>query len=547
MKTAIYIRVSTSRQEASPEDQRRACVKLIASRGWELAGEYRDLGITGTRGGDVRPGFAKLVADAVAGRFDAIVTWDRARLSRQDAYEYAAAVLPLRNAGIHVESVVDGVEQWDSMSGRVVGLVGQESKHEYAVAVARDSTRTITTKAERLEGIPGFARPYGYRRVVAVEGRRHRSTLEVIPEEAAVVRRVFDFYCTPKGSLSQAVMMLNREGIKPTRGKAWCHGAIYRMLRNPIYHGTVVWGRMSRGAHYTRGADGPVPRTNARRNPEGRVAATTNAVPPIVHDNAVPVIIARDQFDKVQRLLAERGSRKTSPPKIRPLSGLVKCGSCGGTMRFDGNHVRCNHDRLGQYDRCTWRSFKAEPIVEQVFSWLRDQVASPKYMKLLRAALKRQAAALVASTGDAGDRRRAIDRRLKDIAAEVDRGVRRLTLLDDDAAAAALGKHLNALARDRAALERERDAMPTTGSAARDAERLVAVAVAKAEALRDTLAAAEPVAVNSLLRDLGVRLTIKSTKGQRGPVVIEASAPIETAAAIFPMTPVSRTRGCRAR
>lgn len=545
MRAAIYLRVSTSRQEASPAEQRAACVKLIASRGWQMAGEYSDLGVTGTRGADLRPGFAKLVADAVAGKFDAIVAWDRARLSRQDAYEYAASILPLRNAGIIVESVVDGLEDWESMSGRVVGLVGQEAKHEYAVAVARDSTRTITAKAEQLDGIPGFARAYGYSRVVELVGRRRRSTLEIVESEAAVVRRLFDFYATPGGSISRAVMMLNRDGIKPTRGRAWCHSAVHRMLTNPLYIGRVVWGRMSRGAHFTRGADGPVPRTNAKRDQRGRVRAVPNALPPIVHEGAVPAIITREQFDRVQQLLAERAGRKTSPPKIRPLSGLVRCAACGGTMRFDGNFVRCNHDRLGQYERCSWRSFKAAPIVEQAVGWLREQVSRPSYAKLLRAELRRQAAALVATAGDAGERRREIGGRLKDIAAEVERGVRRLTLLEDEAAAAALGKHLNALARDRASLERERDALPATGAAAGQAERLVEAAMAKAKAMRETLAAGEPVAVNSLLRELGVRLTIKATKGQRGPVAVEMAAPPETAALVSAFTPDPQTVRCR--
>jgi site-specific DNA recombinase len=546
MKAAIYVRVSTRRQEASPAEQRAACIGLIAKRGWELVGEYSDIGITGTRGGERRPGFKRLVEDAVAGAFAGIVMYDRSRLSRQDAYEYAAAVMPLRNAGVHLESVTDGVERWDSMGGRVVGLVSQEAKHEFAVNVARDSTRTIINKAVELRGIPGFARPYGYRRVTTAEGRRRISTLEIVPDEAAVVRRIFDAYASPAGSITSVVMMLNADGIPTTRNGRWCHSTVFKLLRNPVVVGDIIWGRQSRGQHFTRGVDGPVSRSMARRDDRGRTIASTNAVPPIVHRDVVPAIIPREQFDAVQRLLSERGSRKTSPPKIRPLSGLVRCGSCGGNMRFDGNHVRCNHDRAGHYERCSWRSFKAGPLTDTVFGWLRDAIDNPRYKKRLRDEVRRQAAAMVAASGDTSGRRREIDRRLRDIAGEVDRGVRRLTLLGDDAAAA-MADHLNTLARDRAALERERDSLAVATTSAADVARMVDAAMSAADDLRTTLRGGEPVAVNAVLRRLGVTLTIRAKKGQRGATVVEASAPPGTAAIISPTTPVSTTHGCRAR
>jgi site-specific DNA recombinase len=518
-------------------------MKLVASRGWELAGEYSDLGITGTRGGERRPGFKRLVDDAVAGMFAAIVVYDRSRLSRQDAYEYAAAVMPLRNAGIHLESVMDGVERWDSMGGRVLGMVNQEAKHEFAINVARDSTRTIINKAVELRGIPGFARPYGYRRVTTVDGRYRISTLEIVPDEADVVRRIFNAYAKPAGSITSVVMMLNADGIPTTRNGRWCHSTVFKLLRNPVVVGDIVWGRQSRGQHFTRGVDGPVPRATARRDDRGRTMAATNAVPPIVHRDVVPAIIPREQFDAVQRILSERGSRKTSPPKIRPLSGLVRCGSCGGNMRFDGNYVRCNHDRAGHYERCSWRSFKAGPLTDTVFGWLHDAIDNPRHKKLLRDEVRRQAAAMVAASGDKVGRGREIDRRLRDIAGEVDRGVRRLTLLGDDAAAA-MADHLNTLARDRAALERERDSL-VVATGASDVAGMVDAAMAAADDLRATLQGGEPVAVNAVLRRLGVTLTIRATKGQRGATVVEASAPAGTAAIISPTTPVSTTHWCR--
>src|SRR5277367_44902 len=80
MRAAIYARVSTIGQGQSPEMQVRELREYCERRGWEIAGEYVDAGISGAK--DSRPELNRLIADAHHRRFDAAVVWKFDRFAR---------------------------------------------------------------------------------------------------------------------------------------------------------------------------------------------------------------------------------------------------------------------------------------------------------------------------------------------------------------------------------------------------------------------------------------------------------------------------------
>src|SRR5712692_2118997 len=79
MKTAIYARVSTTNGQ-DPEMQLRELRDYCQRRGWEVAREYVDVGISGAK--EKRPELDKLLADAHRRRFDAVVVWRFDRFAR---------------------------------------------------------------------------------------------------------------------------------------------------------------------------------------------------------------------------------------------------------------------------------------------------------------------------------------------------------------------------------------------------------------------------------------------------------------------------------
>jgi site-specific DNA recombinase len=72
IRTAIYARYSSELQrDASIEDQVRACKARIEAEGWAVAATYTDHALSGAS--RLRPGYQKLLEDARAGEFDAVI------------------------------------------------------------------------------------------------------------------------------------------------------------------------------------------------------------------------------------------------------------------------------------------------------------------------------------------------------------------------------------------------------------------------------------------------------------------------------------------
>ena len=70
MRAALYARVSTANNGQDPEVQLRELREYCQRRGWELSGEYVDVGISGTK--EKRPQLDRLMADAHRRRFDVV-------------------------------------------------------------------------------------------------------------------------------------------------------------------------------------------------------------------------------------------------------------------------------------------------------------------------------------------------------------------------------------------------------------------------------------------------------------------------------------------
>jgi DNA invertase Pin-like site-specific DNA recombinase len=79
-RAAIYVRVSTDKQTV--ENQLRELRQIAERRGWKVVEEYRDAGISGTKGRTDRPGLDTMLKDAQRRRFDVAMAWAIDRLGR---------------------------------------------------------------------------------------------------------------------------------------------------------------------------------------------------------------------------------------------------------------------------------------------------------------------------------------------------------------------------------------------------------------------------------------------------------------------------------
>lgn len=83
MRVAIYARVSSANNGQDPAMQTRELREYCEHRGWTVAGEYVDVGISGTK--ERRPELNRLMADAHRRRFDAAIVWKFDRFARSGA------------------------------------------------------------------------------------------------------------------------------------------------------------------------------------------------------------------------------------------------------------------------------------------------------------------------------------------------------------------------------------------------------------------------------------------------------------------------------
>lgn len=193
-----------------------------------------------------------------------------------DAAEACLRYFQLLSAGVAVESMACGGDAARE-------LLELASPGPMAEQVRRAMAR-LAVRGEAL-GRP----PFGYR-----VGERRR--LEVVPEEAEVVRLIFRLYAQDGLGLRRLAQHLNEMGIRTRTGRLWTVAAVRDILRNRVYLGTY-------------------------RRFGVRVPANH------------PALVSAQEFERAQRRLGGDGGGQRRPRvALFPLSGLAYCGYCGGRM-----------------------------------------------------------------------------------------------------------------------------------------------------------------------------------------------------------------------
>ena len=82
-RVAVYARVSTNSGQ-DPTMQVRELREYCRNRGWRIAGEFVDSGISGAT--DSRPQLNRLMSDANRRRFDVVAVWDFSRFARSTSH-----------------------------------------------------------------------------------------------------------------------------------------------------------------------------------------------------------------------------------------------------------------------------------------------------------------------------------------------------------------------------------------------------------------------------------------------------------------------------
>ena len=230
LRVTDYARVSTDHleQKKSLQNQVEHFEQYIKENpNWTYVKGYVDEGITGTS--DVkRDNFMKMIEDARNGKFDLIVTKEISRFSRNtlDSIKYTRELLSYGVAVLFVNDNINTAMPDSELRLTIMASMAQDEIRRLSERVKFGMNRAI----ERGE-ILGNDLLYGYKK------DKDTGVLNIIEEEAKVVRRIYELYAVEELTLSKIVKTLNSEGLKTCQGKKWCISTISRMIENPKYKG----------------------------------------------------------------------------------------------------------------------------------------------------------------------------------------------------------------------------------------------------------------------------------------------------------------------
>ena len=374
MNAAVYARKSTE-QRGVADDAKSVTRQIDSARsyaikkGWQLRNDhiYSDDGVSGAEF-DRRPGLQAMLAEAKQRSFRYVIVADQSRLGRETA-ETMMVLKQLKRAGVDVVSYLDGT----TLTPRGAMGKAMTSMRAFGDEMHREQSAAKAFEAHQSKHQRGYVvggRTFGYRNVdvfngVDAHGRPLRSHVvrEIVPEEAAIVRRIFELYAAGSG-LKRICRTLNDEqapppkpfvrkhagGLQPLGG--WMPSTVRHVLGNESYRGVYVWNKSKK-----RNDDG-------EREQRPRPASEWKHV-------EVPEwrIVSDDLWNRVQAMrtdqaeLAARfsdGKLIGRPPRkaaTNLLAGLAQCGKCGGGMvvqtykTSDGkprrSHYMCSRKRLG--------------------------------------------------------------------------------------------------------------------------------------------------------------------------------------------------------
>jgi site-specific DNA recombinase len=406
MKAAIYARYSTANQDATSLDgQERVCRAYADARGIEIVEVYTDAAVSGTT--LARDGLKRLLADAAKKKFRAVIVPDLSRLSR-DRIDSGVLVRQLDDLGVKVLDVETGTDSEDEAADVIHAVKGIVNA-EYVKAIRIHTHRQLQTRA--LAGFNPGGKAYGYTSIEEpspTDPKNPKRVSVIEPSEAETVRRIFDMSAAGQ-SPRDIAQQLNAEGVAAPhdggrgfkQGRGWGHTTIRAMLQSRRYLGEVTWNafRWKKTARGTR-----------RRIARPASEHVTKTFPELV-------IVSPELWERVQARFTKRqsggntiGRPKGSGVARHMLSGLLKCGVCGGTFsvvhtrKVDGKTQRtlgcAAHKDRGAAICANGQTISERKVMAALVSHLRDRMADPDRLKTFVETFRAKFAELQASNAD---------------------------------------------------------------------------------------------------------------------------------------------------
>ena len=291
-----YVRVSTDKQEElSPDSQEKLLRDYAKSNNIILLEVFFEIGVSG-RKADKRPEFQRMISLAKSDEHpvDTILVWKFSRFARNQEESIVYKSLLKKQHNVDVVSISEPLIE--GPFGSLIERIIEWMDEYYSIRLSGEVLRGMKEKALK-EGYQSSP-PLGYR---AVGGGR---PFVIHEEEFKIVSYMADQFDYKNADFTKIARSVNAMGCKTRRGNLFESRSVERILTNPFYYGLVVWNGVSfTGNHEVR--------------------------------------FSKERFDSRM----ERIHRQHKPHQRHDisscrhwLSGLLKCGSCGASLSYNGSN-----------------------------------------------------------------------------------------------------------------------------------------------------------------------------------------------------------------
>lgn len=287
-----YIRVSThDQEEISPDSQEHLLRDYAAKNNIVILKIFTDLGISG-RKANKRPGFQEMIGLAKGDDHpvDQILVWKFSRFARNQEESIVYKSLLKKQHNVDVVSVSEPLS--DNPFGSLIERIIEWMDEYYSIRLSGEVYRGM--KENALRGAYQARPPLGYKIV------EHGKPPVIVPEEAKIVRTIFEKYTNEGMSFFDIARYLNSLGLKTSHGKPFERRSVEYIIQNPSYCGMIRWNRTENSTNRIKDKDEW-----------------------IVTEGQQPAIISKELFESAQK----RFKATYKPVGKRPSSTYISTGS----------------------------------------------------------------------------------------------------------------------------------------------------------------------------------------------------------------------------
>ena len=324
-RVAGYARVSTDSEEQSTsyEAQVDYYTNYIKSNpDWTFVDVYTDEGISGVMTKN-RDGFNRMIADALAGKIDLIVTKSVSRFAR-NTVDSLTTVRRLKERGVEVYFQKENIYTLDSKGELLITIMSSLAQEE-----SRSISENVTWGQRKRFADGKVSMPYkqflGYRK-----GRD--GSPEIVPEEAEIVRSIYRMFMAGKNPTAIARHLTQQKIPTPGGKQNWQSATVESILRNEKYKGSALLQKRYTVDFLTK-----------------TMKVNEGEVPQYYVEDSHPAIIRPEEWEAVQAEIARRKGKGKRHDCGSPFSGKIICGDCGSVY---GSKVWHSNDK---YRRVIWQ------------------------------------------------------------------------------------------------------------------------------------------------------------------------------------------------